>query len=516
MSKDKFIDKITLGSGMSLIVGNKPEALCLGKMCGTKPNHEIDKFGFFESATPNFETYYPDIKNAEQIKPKDDEFIFPVFRMLSEVIVRKAYNPVDFSMNGVLKASMPKLLGQTVYPNHEALVGNELGAVSEVFWQDKYKAKNGILVPAGINAALKIDAISHPNVARKIQMDPPAIHSNSVTVEFEWERSHPGMDMDEFRSKMGTMGSDGQLVRRIASFIRNYHETSFVPHGADPYAQKVDENGKINNAEYADSVYSLSAQGKEKPSRYYFNNREDLISLNSNTPEENSLEDKSDNNQNKNEMKLKLTTAHAALLALFALSIKAGESSIEVELNEDNLNKLNEGLTSNGAIAAELSTTKTALTMANTKVTELTGQLATKTTEAEGLTTKVTELTAEVGTLSEALKPAVDKLREDTTKAYNLIKGDKADKVILSNIDKADFALLSSLHKTYTEELEAKFPSTCQDCQSTNISKASSKLGEKPLAGEKDGDGKIVLKDDAAVMEEFSKENANTKFYLDK
>ena len=286
MSK-KFIDKIRLGSGRSLMVGNVPDQVAnvVGTCSTGKCDLGVEKFGLFESATPNFETYYPDVKDAASIKPENDEFITPIFRMLSEVIVRKSYNPVDFSMNSVLKNSMNKLLGQTVYPNHEALIGNELGSVSKVFWQESYTTKAGVKVPAGINGVFKIDAKAHPNVARKILMDPPAIHSNSVTVEFEWEQSHPKMDLNEFRSKIGTYGADGQLIRRIATYVRNYHETSLVPHGADPFAQKVDEKGKINNADYANSVYSLAAQDKEKPRLFYFDYREDLLTLNSNTHE---------------------------------------------------------------------------------------------------------------------------------------------------------------------------------------------------------------------------------------
>ena len=89
----------------------------------------------------------------------------------------------------VLKKSMQMLIGQTINIDHEIAVGNAIGAVSEVFWQPAYKTKSGIEVPAGINAVLKIDGKSNPRIARGVMMDPPSIHSNSVTVRFKWEPS---------------------------------------------------------------------------------------------------------------------------------------------------------------------------------------------------------------------------------------------------------------------------------------------------------------------------------------
>ncbi len=505
MAKDKFIDKIRLGSGRSLMVGNVPEKAqqVVGSCSTGKCDLGIESFGLFESATPNFQTYYPDIKNAADIKPEDDQYITPIFRMLSEVIVRKSYNPVDFSMNDVLKNSMKKLLGQTIFPNHEAVVGNELGSVSKVFWQDSYKTKSGIVVPAGINGVFKIDAKSHPLIARNILMDPPAIHSNSVTVEFEWEPSHSFSDINDFRNNLGKMGADGKLVRRIATNIRNYHETSLVAHGADPFAQKVDDKGNINNADYANSVYSLAAQDKEKPKLYYFNHREDLLTLNSNTDDQQSEE----TNQNSSDMKIKLTTAHAALLALFALSIKAGESETEVELTADQLKLLNDKLTAGATHEANLTT-------AEAEVTRLKGEATTKDTQISGLTTKVTGLEGEINTLKEADKPRVTKLREEAKRVYTALKGDKVDAAIVASFETSTPELLTAQLKQYNEELELKFPDTCGDCGSNNVSKASAKLGEGAEGGKKDH-VKIKLKSDADVEAEFQSGSA-PKFVLDK
>lgn len=105
--------------------------------------------------------------------------------------------PTDFSKNGVLKASMKLMLGQTVNCDHETSIGNAIGSVSQVMWQEGY-TDGKFKIPAGINGVLKIDGKSNPRIARGILMEPPSIHSNSVTVQFRWDKSHPELDNNEF------------------------------------------------------------------------------------------------------------------------------------------------------------------------------------------------------------------------------------------------------------------------------------------------------------------------------
>lgn len=97
----------------------------------------------------DYNTYYPNLDKSE-LTPKDEEFIEPMFRLLSETIVSKNWNPTDFGQNGVLKASMKLLLGQTVNCDHETNIGNAIGAVSQVMWQESYK-DGSFTIPAGIN-----------------------------------------------------------------------------------------------------------------------------------------------------------------------------------------------------------------------------------------------------------------------------------------------------------------------------------------------------------------------------
>jgi hypothetical protein len=98
---------IKLAFGCNLIMGNAPDKITLDKL------HEklvadpqaVESFGLFDSNTSNYNTYYPDV-TAEDLAPKENEFIQPVFRALSEVVVHKDINPVDFSRNKVLHKSL--------------------------------------------------------------------------------------------------------------------------------------------------------------------------------------------------------------------------------------------------------------------------------------------------------------------------------------------------------------------------------------------------------------------------
>src|SRR5690606_30627173 len=185
------------------------------------------------------------------------------------ISVHKRHNPIDFGKNiEVLQKSMSLLVGQTVNADHETMIGNALGAVRDVQWQESYVSA-GKKVPAGFNAELRIDGKSNPRIARAINSDPPSIHSTSVTVEFEWEQSHPKLPAHEFWSKLGTLDEKGQLIRRIVTGIRRYHEISLVSHGADPYAQLIKKDGKIHNPKFAHITYNSDEEAK-RGGAYFF------------------------------------------------------------------------------------------------------------------------------------------------------------------------------------------------------------------------------------------------------
>lgn len=186
------------------------------------------------------------------------------FRLLSATIVGGgSYKATDFTNEEVLRASTQMLLRQTVYTDHWSYsVENWLGIVSAVAWTESFM-QDGKRIPAGIDGIISINTANErgQNIARGILMG--AVHSNSVSVEFDWVPSHDfktegnyNDGMHKFYEMLG-MEVEGEMVRRIVTKITAYHESSLVSMGADPYAKKIDINGEITNIDTA-NIVSLS------------------------------------------------------------------------------------------------------------------------------------------------------------------------------------------------------------------------------------------------------------------
>lgn len=453
-----------------------------------KTNKEsISKFGLFSNI--DYNTFFPDVK-PKDFNPEEDEFIEPIFRLLSNCIVSKNYSPTEFPAD-VLKASMPLLVGQTVNCDHETNIGNAIGSVVEVFWQEAYKTADGQEIPAGINGKLKIDAKANPRIARGINMDPPSIHSNSVTVQFEWKPSHDFDKPWEFWDKLGTYDENGQMIRRIATRIISYKETSLVSHGADPFAQLLDNKGKIINPGYASSVYnSFSEVIKEKVSSsckaVYTTDYKALgeVAVMHNTStniikgEQPSPIDK---NQNKNIMNKELQEFLEKLFGEGMLSLAEG-SSASVELVLTEVKKL----------VQDKKDLSTQLTEAQNNASTLQGRVTTLENEAKDNTSFI-----EMG------KNHLKEVREATLASYKKISGEeKIDTHIVNLIEKTDsLDLLISLKSTYDAQLEEKFPLHCAECGSHNINRASS------VSQEENKDKRTQAKSDEEILNELAEKN---------
>ena len=464
---DILVATMTLGAGHSIMVPNVPKGVDLKALsekyfgAAKVDKSSIQKFGLFSSDI-DYNTYFPDA-TPKDFNPAEDEFIEPVFRLLSACIVSKNYMPTEFPAD-VLKASIQLMVGQTVNCDHETNIGNAIGTVSEVFWQEAYKAADGQEIPAGMNGVLKIDAKANPRIARGINMAPPSIHSNSVTVQFEWKPSHNFEDPYEFWDKLGTYDENGEMIRRIATKIISYKETSLVSHGADPFAQKLDNDGKIINPGYAAAVYnSFSEQLKEKISHgcraYSSTDYKALgeVAVMHNTSKiinEGKQSSPVDQNQNNNRMNKELQEFLDQLFGEGMLTLSEGASaSVEMVLSE--VKKLIQDKT----------------------------DLGTKLSEAES---KVTSLSEEITSLKEAAeadkvyvqmgKDHFKEVKEATIASYKKLAGEgKEDANILTLIEKVDsLSTLISLKATYDAQLEEKFPLHCADCGSKNINRGSS------------------------------------------
>lgn len=480
-----------LGAGHSIMIPHAPvipTGFSEKFFDAAKTNKEsLSKFGLFSNI--DYNTFFPDVQ-PKDFNPEKDEFIEPIFRLLSNCIVSKNYNPTEFPAD-VLKASMPLLVGQTVNCDHETNIGNAIGSVVDVFWQEAYKTADGQEIPAGINGKLKIDAKANPRIARGINMDPPSIHSNSVTVQFEWKPSHDFENPWEFWDRLGTYDENGQMIRRIATRIISYKETSLVSHGADPFAQLLDNKGKIINPGYASSVYnSFSEVIKEKVSSScsavsttdYKALGEVAVmhntSININKGEQPSPVDK---NQNKNIMNKELQEFLEKLFGEGMLSLAEG-SSASVELVLTEVKKL----------VQEKKDLSTQLTEAQNNASTLQEKVTNLENDAKENTSFI-----EMG------KNHLKEVREATLASYKKISGEeKIDTHIVNLIENtASLDLLISLKSTYDAQLEEKFPLHCADCGSHNINRASS------VSQEEHSGKKTTAKSDEEILNELAEKN---------
>lgn len=463
-----LVETIKLVAGHAMIMGNLPDKLTLSQVSNklaVSPSQELEKFGLFDSSTPNYTTYYPEV-TSDDLNPKDSEFIYPVFRMLSNTVVQHKYNPIEFPED-VLKASMGKLVGLTVNVDHETALGNGIGVIKAVEWQEAYKL-NGIEIPAGINATLKIDGKSNPRLARGIMMEPPSVHSNSVTVLFTWVPSHSSLSQDEFYNKLGTYDANGKLIRKVATEIKFYTETSLVGLGADPFAQQI-KNGKIVNPTLAKSREPIAKKSLSEALAGTFDvmaildwkNKGQTIDI-----VENSLEE-IENNNNQNNKNMDFLRLLETLFGFEANSLT--EENCQEQL-------------------------QTVVTKISNLETEVTG-LREPTIEGVSGTAAIGDILKahaanlalipegqslqEVVNLSKLGVTALSELRADTLRLYKLsMTGKTEDENIISLINTTDFTSLKALHSQYDKLSDEQMEFTCTECGSHSVTRASAKVEE--------------------------------------
>jgi len=211
------------------------------------------KYGFWSTAE-NSNFYGDDVKTAADVIPRPEQYMLVPFRFISATIVGKeSWKATKFTADA-LKASMDKLLGAPVYTDHDtSTVGNCIGHIESVEWQEEYTDESGNVIPAGINGNYAIDCTIAPNIARNLYTG--SIGSNSVTVEFYWEPSHQFPDND-FYYKIGSYDDKGNPICRVVTEILQYLETSPVFRGADPFAKKLDSDGKVIKPDMTMAQYS--------------------------------------------------------------------------------------------------------------------------------------------------------------------------------------------------------------------------------------------------------------------
>lgn len=174
-----------------------------------------------------------------------EEYYVCMARLLSAATT--PYRMFDFSKEGVLKAAVPLFEGLTLYANHRADVNDWKGLVQEPVWDDKN-------TPNGINGKVVIDRTVDPKLARGVETK--ALRSFSVTIWFEYQKSHP--DLAGFWDRLGEE-VDGEMVRLVVTRITNAGEVSVVWEGEDPFAKSFEAGGESPAQPKEESEMKLSA-----------------------------------------------------------------------------------------------------------------------------------------------------------------------------------------------------------------------------------------------------------------
>lgn len=202
---------------------------------------------------------------AEDFKPKKDEdYLQAKFRALSARYLGESGFFLDFSKEGVLKASVGLMLPETLggrrrkylkfVRDHSLSVDDIIGFISGAQWSE---SDSGLSAP-GINVDVSIDMLLAPRQARQLLSEPPLVESVSVLVAYSVERSHPDMSGWEFYAMLGRE-IDGQIVRFIVTEILDYRHLGLVDEGADEEADHL----QANNDSTLD-VQEMSTKNTEK------------------------------------------------------------------------------------------------------------------------------------------------------------------------------------------------------------------------------------------------------------
>lgn len=441
--------------------------------------------------------------NSSDIVPKPEDFMPFEFRLLSATVVAPyTWRATEFP-EAVLKASTKKLENKPVFTSHYTSVDNVIGQVKNPVWSKK-STEQGKTIPAGIDGVLMIDTKIAPRVARNLLTG--NLFSNSVTVVFDWKPSHSFESDYEFRESIGTLHKDGEMVRRIATVVHGYRESSVVFLGADPYAKlRSKDNGTLVQIDHEDT-YNVSFSKEatevqndyEKGKNYFiscgFSN--DVLSLAQS-------HDFNPFKKGKNKPKMN-ESVYKALLNLMGLPANTAPDTL-TEANLSNLTKLTEGqsvvkLTGSGdvfvkdgegvftALSSEKLTKEVVKDFDNSFVAK--SELSAKETEIETLKKDKETLETKVTTL-EPLAAAGEiyhkAKKEQVVSLYKAANMGKTDTAVLGLFEKATPTELDGLLKQYvTDAAELTFKGKCGACGSADFTFQHSLANDPTPGGKKE------------------------------
>lgn len=447
----------------------------------------LEGFSWFGSSADTSK-YFGDVNN-KNIVPKPEDFIRVPFRLISAAIVGAGtWKATDFSDAILLKGSLGKLDKKPIFFDHEQDIMNWVGIVTEPTWSEE-RVQDGMKIPAGIDATLAIDAKTNPKLARGVLIG--AVMSNSVTVIFDWQKSHPELDDDEFYDKIGTVVNDKMVCRKVTK-IYDYYETSLCWLGADPYAKMYDENGNLKNVDktsvFEDEPDTVQTAYK-KEGRYnavFGYNKQVFMSLSKRFSNTNNVE-------KMNEELLKLICTALGL----SVDTKLDAEFLKAELDKRVILLKSDKDSFDACKAVSDTVTEMAKTclgkdcdnvsefLKNHKFVDSSVDVESLTASQQLLSSVKTELACEkdeeiVSTITcmksqaEYGRKALSEKREETKRLYSLSVENKTDEAVINMIEKASIEELNGLLKMYTKGVQESFKGVCKKCGSTEFTFRSS------------------------------------------
>lgn len=424
--------------------------------------------------------------------PKPEDLVRVPFRAITATMVAAgSWRATDFTDTDVLRRSLLKLVGKTAFTEHRQYSSNQIGTVESAMWDEGGRVVNGQKIPPGINVVYLIDGKMNEKLARGLLMTPPAIYSNSVTVEFMWESTHDHFeDENDFLRNLGKVQADGRMAARKVTDIVDYHESSILWLGADPFAKMLDKDGNPVNVDHGSVFEQASSYAKD----LYTNDKKYFVACSFNregiylNPDTSSIPNE---DPTKNPMEKILIE-----LARKLLNLPENEEVTQAHIDSIQLVKKDEQT----SLLADRSSFNALKTDGVTKeafdaLKLAKGTLEAKNTELDG---KVTTLTAEVAAKEELAKVGESYLnakRDEVTRLYKLQMGANADEAVLTLIKEAkDMKAVDGLLAQYTKGVKEKFEASCTSCKSTDISFRSSLTTDEPES---------VHEDDAKFREDF-------------
>lgn len=220
--------------------------------------------------------------SLEDLQPREGDLVAFPFRLLSAAYLGPGGYHLDFSQPSMLEAALPLFLepeaegsrrtgALVVVRDHSENIGDRLGLTSNVRFSAA--APDQGLPHPGIDADLMINWKLAGDVVRLLLHQPPLVEACSISLAFNWEKSHTQLEDWQFWMRLGEE-IDGSPVRVVVSEIIAVEHIGLVYAGADPTARRryqADDgqpvNGGLGKSAPAKPVMtaSLTAPATEQP-----------------------------------------------------------------------------------------------------------------------------------------------------------------------------------------------------------------------------------------------------------